>query len=84
MRKNAFACCLILVAAFGLSAQDKKKSGGKGILQPQMTVETGSYDKPAGKLGEKPVRSMVEHDRRRGSGRQGQPGKGSNARRGNR
>jgi len=54
MRKNAFACCLILVVAFGLSAQDKKKSSGKGILQPQMTVETGSYDKPAGKLGEKP------------------------------
>jgi hypothetical protein len=55
MRKNAFACCLILVVAFGLSAQDKKKMSGKGsgILQPQMTVETGSYDKPAGKLGDK-------------------------------
>jgi hypothetical protein len=54
MRKNAFACCLILVAAFALSAQDKKAAGkGSAILQPQMTVETGSYDKPAGKLGDK-------------------------------
>ena len=47
MKKNAIACGLMLVVAFALSAQSKKG----GILQPQMTVETGSYDKPAGKLG---------------------------------
>jgi hypothetical protein len=28
---------------------------GKGILQPQMTVETGTYDAPAAKLGTKPT-----------------------------
>ena len=38
---------------FRMSAQ--KEKDGKGILQPQMTVETGSYDKPAGKLGQKPA-----------------------------
>jgi len=50
MKKNAYAFGLVLVLAFGLAAQSKK-----GILQPQMTVETGSYDKPAGKLGQKPA-----------------------------
>jgi hypothetical protein len=49
MRKHVLAGGLILAVALGLSAQSKKG----GILQPQMTVETGSYDKPAGKLGEK-------------------------------
>jgi hypothetical protein len=51
MMKNAYAFGLVLVLAFGLAAQSKKG----GILQPQMTVETGSYDKPAGKLGTKPA-----------------------------
>ena len=51
MRKNAIVCGLMVLAAFALSAQSKKG----GILQPQMTVETGSYDKPAGKLGAKPA-----------------------------
>lgn len=53
---------LCSVAAFSLvvavSAQDKgapKKSGSakSKILQPQMTVEGGSYSSPMGKLGEK-------------------------------
>lgn len=58
MIKNALSCGMVLVVAFGLYAQDKKKAGGKsGILQPQMTVETGSYDKPAGQLGQKPAAS---------------------------
>jgi hypothetical protein len=51
MKKNLFAFGVILVVALGIYAQDKKK----GILQPQMTVETGSYDKPHGKLGTKPA-----------------------------
>jgi len=48
MRKNFAVCGLILTVALGLYAQKS------GILQPQMTVETGSYDKPHGKLGSKP------------------------------
>jgi hypothetical protein len=49
---------IALVAAIGLTlagitvAQVKKKYP---ILQPQMTVEGSSYDKPMGKLGEKPA-----------------------------
>jgi hypothetical protein len=41
-----------------LIAQGEKKGGGKKggppILQPEMTVETGNYSAPAGKLGQKP------------------------------
>jgi hypothetical protein len=53
MRKNLFAVGLMLAVAFGVSAQSKK--GAAPILQPQMTVETGSYEKPHGKLGQKPA-----------------------------
>jgi hypothetical protein len=40
----------LLALAAGASGQAKKG----GILQPGMTVENGSYDKPMGKLGAKP------------------------------
>ena len=41
-----------LVAAFALTAQDKK--GASGILHPEMTVENGTWDKPMASLGTKP------------------------------
>lgn len=37
-----------------LPAQDKKAASKSKILQPQMAVESGSYDAPMGKLGDKP------------------------------
>jgi hypothetical protein len=46
---------LVIACALTLWGQAEKKGGGKkgpGILQPQMTVEGSSYDKPATKLGE--------------------------------
>jgi hypothetical protein len=48
---------LLIMGAAGLllMAQAPKKSGGSGILHPEMKVENGSYDKPMGKLGEKPA-----------------------------
>ncbi|HLH44792.1 MAG TPA: hypothetical protein VKV74_17525 [Bryobacteraceae bacterium] len=49
-----FAAAFTLSAAW-LPAQEKKSTPAKSkILQPQMTVETGSYAAPAGKLGDKP------------------------------
>ena len=46
----------VSAAGFLLMAQEpKKKSGGAGILHPELKVESGSYDKPMGKLGEKPA-----------------------------
>ncbi len=56
----------VLLIAGGLLAQSEKKSapatkttaaakkGGYPILQPQMTVEKGTYAQPMGTLGEKP------------------------------
>ena len=57
-KKSLFLTMVVLALATFVFAQDEKKaaSGKKGaILQPQMKVETGSYAKPAGKLGEKPA-----------------------------
>jgi hypothetical protein len=45
----------VVALAVNVLGQGEKKAGsGRGatILQPQMKVETGSYDAPAGKLGE--------------------------------
>jgi hypothetical protein len=54
-RASVITALGILALAASIRAQGDKKGGsGKGyaILQPQMTVEKGSYDAPAGKLGE--------------------------------
>jgi len=45
---------LLVAAAAALVAADVKPKKGYEILQPQMTVEQGSYKAPMGKLGEKP------------------------------
>ncbi len=45
---------LLVAAAAALLAADTKPKKGYEILQPQMTVEKGSYKAPMGKIGEKP------------------------------
>src|ERR1022692_3666450 len=45
----------IAVAALGLVAAMAAGEQGYPILQPQMTVEIGSFKAPAGKLGEVPA-----------------------------
>ena len=57
MTTRAILSSLLTIGAAGflLSADEPKKSGGAGILHPEMKVEGGSYDKPMGKLGEKPA-----------------------------
>jgi hypothetical protein len=53
-----FSSLLVIGAAgFLLSADEPKKSSGSGILHPEMKVEGGAYDKPMGKLGEKPAQA---------------------------
>jgi len=42
------------LAVFALTAQEKGKKSSGGIKHPEMTVETGSYDKPAHTIGTKP------------------------------
>src|SRR4029079_17086431 len=54
---RAILCSLLTIGTAGilLFADEPKKSGGSGILHPEMKEEGGSYDKPMGKLGEKPA-----------------------------
>jgi len=51
----------VVLATFVFAQGEAKKAPpakkGIPILQPQMTVETGSYQNPAGKLGEKPAQA---------------------------
>jgi hypothetical protein len=46
-----------LVAAMGLTAQEKKAAPKSGILHPEMTVENGTWDKPMASIGTKPEAS---------------------------
>src|SRR5438552_10558403 len=57
LMKRAILSSLLTIGAAGflLIADEPKKSGG--ILHPEMKVESGSYDKPMGKLGEKPAQA---------------------------
>jgi len=57
LRLRGVLSSLLTIGAAGvlLLAQEPKKTSGSGILHPEMKVEGGSYDKPMGKLGEKPA-----------------------------
>ncbi len=48
MKLKILAVSVTILAAFALSAQDGK------ILHPEMTVSTGTFDKPAATIGTKP------------------------------
>ena len=53
MKRKISICLMALVAAFALTAQDKKGTA-VGTLHPEMTVENGTFDKPMATLGSKP------------------------------
>ena len=60
MLKKAMIITTLGVVALTMStfAQGEKKGSSKkggAILHPEMTVDTGSYSAPAGKLGQKPA-----------------------------
>ena len=52
MKRKISICLVALVAAFVLTAQEKKTASG--ILHPEMTVENGTWDKPMASIGTKP------------------------------
>jgi len=73
-------CSVAAIAiASGLMAQDEKKASAKkgGPLHPEMTVapDAGSYDKPAGMLGEKPAEPWTATTIAAGVDKKPQPGK---------
>jgi hypothetical protein len=59
LSRTLFASVAVVFLAAAITAQDKdKKAAPKAsskILQPQMTVEKGTYKEPMGKIGEKPA-----------------------------
>ena len=59
MKRKVLILSVAALAAFTLTAQEKKeaapKSAAGGILHPEMAVENGTYDKPMAKLGTKPT-----------------------------
>ncbi|MGH9659106.1 MAG: hypothetical protein ACRD96_11220 [Bryobacteraceae bacterium] len=56
MRTKFFLISLAALVTLAFAQSDKKAAKkGPAILQPQFTVDTGSHDKPHGKLGEKPA-----------------------------
>lgn len=62
MKRKSLSVLIAIAAAVTLAAQEKKDApakkapaaASKGILHPELTVEVGTYDKPAAKLGTKP------------------------------
>jgi hypothetical protein len=63
------AVSVTVLAAFALSAQDGK------ILHPEMTVSTGTWDKPAATIGTKPSMPWTATTTAAGVDQKPQPGK---------
>jgi hypothetical protein len=59
LKRKISICLVALVAALRMTAQEKKEAAKKapaasGILHPEMTVESGTWDKPMATIGTKP------------------------------
>jgi hypothetical protein len=67
---KTFALLVVVVAAVTMTAQEKP-----GILHPEMTVVTGSYDKPAATLGTKPSQAWTATSVAAGVDKKPQPGR---------
>ena len=77
--KVALSVAAVTLLAAMLTAQDAKKAmthKGGGILHPEMTVETGTWDAPAAKLGEKSDQPWSATSMAAGVGGKPQPGHG--------
>ena len=81
---KTFATCVAVLAlamvvpAPGKSKKDSKKSGeSSAILHPEMTVgaDAGSYEKPAGTMGEKPAEPWTSTTVAAGVDKKPQPGR---------
>lgn len=69
MKFKILAVSVTVLAAFALSAQDGK------ILHPEMTVSTGTWDKPAATIGTKPSMPWTATTTAAGVDQKPQPGK---------
>jgi hypothetical protein len=58
--KQILSIAVAALAVVGVTALQAQKKKGPGILQPQMKVEGGSYEKPMGKLGQTPGEAWTQ------------------------
>ena len=72
-RKSLVA--LTLIAACSLIAQDSKKKSSGGILHPEMTVSSGTYDHPMATIGTKPAQPWTSTSIAAGVDSKPQPGR---------
>lgn len=80
MKFKALTVLVTVVAALGLSAQEKKEAAKKApsksaILHPEMTVSTGTWDHPAATIGTKPTEPWTTTSVAAGVDSKPQPGK---------
>lgn len=75
MKRKSMIVLVAAVAAFALSAQEtKKKAASGGILHPEMTVESGTYEKPMAQIGKKPSEPWTATSIAAGVDKKPQPG----------
>jgi len=83
MLKTVLCCVTMLGLAAALPAEEAKKDqgkkggGGSAILHPELTVaaDGGSYEKPMGKVGEKPAAAWTQTTVAAGVDGKPEPGK---------
>ena len=78
LRSKLLPVAVAALAAFGLTAQDKKdakKAPAKGILHPEMAVGAGTWDKPMATIGTKPAEAWTATTVAAGVDNKPQPGK---------
>lgn len=73
--KGTILTMLVAASAVGIWAQAKKAPAKSSILHPELTVETGTYDKPAAVIGTKPAQPWTETTIAAGVDKKPQPGR---------
>jgi len=79
VNRKSLTLLIALLAAFALSAQEKKETKNavtkSSILHPEMKVESGTYEKPMATLGEKSAEPWTTTTTAAGVDNKPQPGK---------
>ncbi len=79
MKRKILVIAIAVFAGFSMPAQEKKEGGKKraamgGILHPEMTVETGTWDAPAATIGVAPAEPWTATSVAAGVDKKPQPG----------
>jgi hypothetical protein len=75
VKQKSLTILVAVLAAFALSAQEKKAPAKSSILHPEMKVETGTYAKPAAIIGTKPDQPWTATTIAAGVNKKPQPGR---------